>query len=172
MAPDRRIWLTWCRWLLPAAAAASGWSGEPGFQGAGAPHLSPALHFGRMVKTKGAKNKEAREAGTPYDLKQTAKEEAVDAARKRSQPTLLQLFGKKDSAITPVPQASGSSSTASSVAISSQDPVRKLVVVYFPVSGRQASFCDGNLEWTVGANAASFARFVEFPALPEKWGGG
>mmetsp|Transcript_54121 Transcript_54121/g.128572 ORF Transcript_54121/g.128572 Transcript_54121/m.128572 type:complete len:312 (-) Transcript_54121:128-1063(-) len=92
-----------------------------------------------MVKTKGAKNKEPREAGTPYDLKQTAKEEAVDAQRKRSQPTLLQLFGKKDSAITPVPQASGSSSTASSVAISSEDPVRKLCVVHFPVSGKLPS---------------------------------
>jgi len=92
-----------------------------------------------MVKTKGAKNKEPREAGTPYDLKQTAKEEAVEAERKRSQPTLLQLFGKKDSAITPVPQASGSSSTASSVAISSEDPVRKLFVVHFPVSGKLPS---------------------------------
>ncbi|KAJ1474322.1 hypothetical protein T484DRAFT_3271023 [Baffinella frigidus] len=92
-----------------------------------------------MVKTKGAKNKEPREAGTPYDLKQTAKEEAVEAGRKRSQPTLLQLFGKKDSAITHVPQASGSSSTASSVAISSQDPGRKLVVVHFPVSGKLPS---------------------------------
>ncbi|KAJ1478870.1 hypothetical protein T484DRAFT_2914669 [Baffinella frigidus] len=92
-----------------------------------------------MVKTKGAKNKEPREAGTPYDLKQTAEEEAVEAERKRSQTTLLQLFGKKDSAITPVPQASGSSSTASSVAISSQDPVRKLVVVHFPVSGKLPS---------------------------------
>jgi hypothetical protein len=92
-----------------------------------------------MVKTKGAKWKQGREKGTAFDLKETAKEEALEAERKRSQPTLLQLFGKKDSAITPVPQASGSSSTASSVAISSQDPVRKLVVVHFPVSGKLPS---------------------------------
>jgi hypothetical protein len=129
-------------------------------RGAEAPILSHWLlpqHTGRMGKLPGSVNAKPREKGTAFDIKATAREEAVEAERKRTQPTLSQgswrSLGKED-ASAPV-RASESGSAAASVAAASTDRVRVLVKRHFPVSGKHPSvtvISDG--KWTAVQKAA------------------